>query len=44
MLKGCVLSIADDKNTILAKKNSEIASDVSAIFHTGHLKINIYVS
>lgn len=42
MLKGCVMSVIDDKYTILAKKNSDLASDVSAIFHTGHLKIKIY--
>uniref|UniRef100_A0A8C1U0K1 Nebulin n=1 Tax=Cyprinus carpio TaxID=7962 RepID=A0A8C1U0K1_CYPCA len=28
MLKGCVMSISDDKYTILAKQNSELASDV----------------
>lgn len=33
MLKGCVMSVPDDKYTILAKKNSELASNVSAIFH-----------
>lgn len=42
MLKGCVISVTDDKNTLLAKKNAELSSDVSAIFHKGHLKINIY--
>lgn len=29
MLKGCVMSIIDDKCTILAKKNTDLASDVS---------------
>lgn len=32
MLKGCVMSVTDDKYTILAKKNAELASDVSDIF------------
>lgn len=43
MLKGCVMSISDDKYTILAKQNSELASDVSAIFHIlfPFLRINI---
>lgn len=32
MLKGCVMPVTDDKYTILAKQNTELSSDVSAIF------------
>lgn len=42
MLKGCVMSVTDDKYTILAKKNAELASDVSALFNMRHLGIDIY--
>lgn len=30
MMKGCVMSVTDDKLSILAKKNAELGSDVSA--------------
>lgn len=29
MMKGCVIPVADDKYTLLYKKNAEMASDVS---------------
>ncbi len=39
MMKGCVMSVTDDKNTILAKQNSELASNVSVISHNFHNSI-----
>lgn len=29
MMKGCVIPVADDKYTLMYKKNAEMASDVS---------------
>ncbi len=41
MMKGCVMSVTDDKNTILAKQNSELASNVSNNSIIPFLRINI---
>ncbi len=40
-MKGCVMSVTDDKNTILAKQNSELASNVSNNSIIPFLRINI---
>lgn len=38
MMKGCVIPVVDDKLTILALKNAEMASAVSLLFAVYHIK------